>query len=167
MTVTAPVDVVAKLSTTLAIHHAPHLLPGVLACLAPQLQPRPSEGGGRVCDMAGVVGLVSLLTADGRPDLITRVLLAVSPWLPTTAGAVIPPAPSRTPAETGLTVRQTEMLHLASYGMSNGEIGRKLFLAEDTVKTHMRRAYAALGALDRAHAVRLALECGALNSDTD
>jgi DNA-binding CsgD family transcriptional regulator len=160
--VTAPVDVVAKLSTTLAIHHAPHLLPGVLACLAPHLQPYPSEGGRRTCDVAGVVGLVSLLVADGRPDLITRVLLAVTPWLP---DPDMPPAPPPPPTGTGLTVRQTEMLHLASYGLSNGDIGRKLFLSEDTVKTHLKRAYGALGARDRAHAVRPCFRNGALNSD--
>lgn len=160
--VTAPVDVVAKLSTTLAIHHAPHLLPGVLACLAPQLQPYPAEGGRRVCDVRAVVGLVSLLTQDGRPDLIGRVLLAVTPWL---TDPDAPPPPPEPPAGTGLTVRQTEMLHLVSYGCSNGEIGRKFCLAEDTVKTHLRRAYLAIGARDRAHAVRLCLESGALNLD--
>ena len=59
------------------------------------------------------------------------------------------------------------MLHLVSYGLSNGEIGRKLFLSEDTVKTHLRRAYRTIGARDRAHAVRLALRSGALTHDTD
>jgi DNA-binding CsgD family transcriptional regulator len=165
MTVNAvPPDVVAKLSTTLNLHHAPHLLPGVIACLAPYLQPRPSEQGRRVCDVGAVLGLVSLLNQDGRPDLISRVLLAVSPWLPVYTEATVPPAPA---AGTGLTVRQTEMLHLASYGLTNPDIGRKLFLAEDTVKTHMRRAYQALGARDRAHAVRIAFERGVLTPDTD
>ena len=44
-----------------------------------------------------------------------------------------------------------------SQGNSNGEIGRKLYLSEDTVKTHARRLFQKLGAHDRAHAVALGL----------
>lgn len=38
-------------------------------------------------------------------------------------------------------------------GRSNAEIGRTLFLSEDTIKTHARKMYVKLGANDRAHAV--------------
>ncbi len=38
-------------------------------------------------------------------------------------------------------------------GKSNAEIGRELFVSEDTVKTHARRLFRKLGARDRAHAV--------------
>ena len=38
-------------------------------------------------------------------------------------------------------------------GKSNGEIGRELFLSEDTVKTHARRLFRKLGVNDRAQAV--------------
>lgn len=163
--VVAPVDVVAKLSATLAIHHAPHLLPGVLACLAPSLQPQPAEEERRTVDVAAVVGLARLLFADGRPDLLTRVLLAVTPWLP---AAQVPSAPPAAPlASTGLTVRQTEMLHLVSCGFTNGEIGKKLYLAEDTVKTRLAAIYRALGAKGRAHAVRLGIRTGVIELGTD
>jgi DNA-binding CsgD family transcriptional regulator len=45
-------------------------------------------------------------------------------------------------------------------GQSNAEIGRGLFLSEDTVKTHARRLFRKLGAADRAHAVAIALRRG-------
>ncbi|SCG07541.1 regulatory protein, luxR family [Streptomyces sp. Ncost-T6T-2b] len=47
-----------------------------------------------------------------------------------------------------------------SHGRSNAEIGRELFLSEDTVKTHARRLFKKLGASDRAHAVALGFRWG-------
>jgi DNA-binding NarL/FixJ family response regulator len=45
-------------------------------------------------------------------------------------------------------------------GKSNAEIGRELFVSEDTVKTHARRLFRKLGARDRAHAVAAAFRAG-------
>jgi len=63
------------------------------------------------------------------------------------------------PAEIGavpsLTAREIKVLEGMSHGRSNAEIGRDLFLSEDTVKTHARRLFKKLGASDRAHAVAL------------
>jgi len=56
-----------------------------------------------------------------------------------------------------LTERELQILRGMTHGYSNGEIGRKLFLSEDTVKTHARRLFQKLGAHDRAHAVALGL----------
>ena len=47
-----------------------------------------------------------------------------------------------------------------SRGRSNAEIGRELYLSEDTVKTHARRLFRKLGAADRAHAVALGFRWG-------
>jgi DNA-binding NarL/FixJ family response regulator len=55
-----------------------------------------------------------------------------------------------------LTAREIQVLEGMSHGRSNAEIGRELFLSEDTVKTHARRLFKKLGASDRAHAVALA-----------
>ena len=63
------------------------------------------------------------------------------------------------PAPT-LTERELEVLSGMCEGMSNAEIGRALFLSEDTVKTHARRLFRKLGAADRAHAVAIALRRG-------
>ena len=53
----------------------------------------------------------------------------------------------------GLTQRQMQVLHGMSTGLSNSEIGRTLFLTEDTVKTHARQLFRKLGVGDRAQAV--------------
>ena len=58
------------------------------------------------------------------------------------------------------TERELQILRGMSEGHSNGEIGRELFLSEDTVKTHARRLFQKLGARDRAHAVALGLRNG-------
>lgn len=74
-------------------------------------------------------------------------------------------APVRDPALL-LTEQQTVVLDLASRGLSSEEAAHQLFLSAHTVKSHLRRAYRALGARDRAHAVRLGLETGVLTLDT-
>jgi DNA-binding NarL/FixJ family response regulator len=52
-----------------------------------------------------------------------------------------------------LTERELQVLRGMADGRSNAEIGRDLFVSEDTVKTHARRLFRKLGARDRAHAV--------------
>ena len=46
-----------------------------------------------------------------------------------------------------------QVLRGMSQGKSNGQIGRELYLSEDTVKTHARRLFRKLGVKDRAEAV--------------
>ena len=64
------------------------------------------------------------------------------------------PAP-RQPSDPGvqLTERKLQVLRGMSQGKSNGQIGRELYLSEDTVKTHARRLFRKLGVRDRAQAV--------------
>jgi DNA-binding NarL/FixJ family response regulator len=59
-----------------------------------------------------------------------------------------------------LTERELQVLTGMSRGGSNGEIGRELFLSEDTVKTHARRLFRKLGAADRAQAVAIGYRAG-------
>lgn len=66
-----------------------------------------------------------------------------------------------------LTEREMQVLHLMSHGYMNREIGRRLELSEDTVKTHGRRIFEKLEASDRTHAVRRGFETGLLLPHTD
>jgi DNA-binding NarL/FixJ family response regulator len=52
-----------------------------------------------------------------------------------------------------LTERELQVLTGMSQGKSNAQIGRELFLSEDTVKTHARRLFRKMGVADRAQAV--------------
>ena len=52
-----------------------------------------------------------------------------------------------------LTERELQVLRGMAQGKSNGQIGRELYLSEDTVKTHARRLFRKLGVRDRAQAV--------------
>jgi DNA-binding NarL/FixJ family response regulator len=51
-----------------------------------------------------------------------------------------------------LTERELQVLRGMSRGRSNAEIGKELYLSEDTVKTHARRLFRKIGAADRAQA---------------
>lgn len=59
-----------------------------------------------------------------------------------------------------LTEREREVVALAGTGLSNEEIGRRLFLSPATAKTHISRAMIKLGARDRAQLVVFAYESG-------
>lgn len=59
-----------------------------------------------------------------------------------------------------LTEREREVLVLLGKGMSNAEIGGTLFIAEQTVKTHVGKVLAKIGARDRVQAVIFAYDSG-------
>jgi DNA-binding NarL/FixJ family response regulator len=59
-----------------------------------------------------------------------------------------------------LSERETQVLDGMSRGLSNGDIGRELYLSEDTIKTHARRLFRKLNAADRAQAVAVGLRAG-------
>ena len=58
----------------------------------------------------------------------------------------------------GITPRELETLELIAQGLSNREIAEKLFVSENTVKTHSSRVFDKLGAKRRTQAVQLGKE---------
>ena len=58
------------------------------------------------------------------------------------------------------TAREIEVLQLISDGLVNREIGVRLFLSEETVKSHVRHLLAKLQARSRAHAVAVGFRRG-------
>ncbi|HEV7473763.1 MAG TPA: response regulator transcription factor [Pyrinomonadaceae bacterium] len=62
--------------------------------------------------------------------------------------------------ELGVTPREREILELIANGMSNREIAEKLFVSENTVKTHSSRLFDKLGAKRRTQAVQLGKQLG-------
>jgi DNA-binding NarL/FixJ family response regulator len=81
-------------------------------------------------------------------------------------------APGETPAEIlatpapgldRLTARENEVLLLVAAGYSNAEIGARLYIGDETVKTHVSRILAKLSLRDRVHAVVYAYRYGLIN----
>jgi DNA-binding CsgD family transcriptional regulator len=62
----------------------------------------------------------------------------------------------------GITRRELEILELVAQGLSNREIAGKLFVSENTVKTHCSRAFDKLGARRRTQAVQMGKQLGLL-----
>ena len=68
--------------------------------------------------------------------------------------------PEEFPGIGELTERESDVIRLMARGLSNGEIAGELFLGEATVKTHVGRILAKLGARDRVQAVVAAYVSG-------
>lgn len=123
-------------------------------------------------------GMVSTATAAGATRPVSPANVGRPPIAPARIGAPMPvPAAgpmtaAAVPQQRGdvvgepprrrvdLTERELQVLRGMADGKSNAEIGRELFVSEDTVKTHARRLFRKLGARDRAHAVAAAFRAG-------
>ena len=94
-----------------------------------------------------------------REKIITREVLvpAETPAAPTTFTLNRPQLDAL-----GITPRELEILTLIAQGLSNREIAARLFVSENTVKTHCSRAFDKLGARRRTEAVQRSKELGLL-----
>jgi len=103
-------------------------------------------------DLIAAVRIVAAGEALLAPSVTRRLIAEFARSRPT--------APTRSPRLAELTEREREVLRLIARGMSNQEISRQLFVAEQTVKTHINRIFAKIGLRDRAQAVVFAYESG-------
>jgi DNA-binding NarL/FixJ family response regulator len=93
------------------------------------------------------------------PRITKRLLEEYSHQLPDLSGAAR--GDDAAPAMlSGLTGRELEVLIAVAEGLSNVEIGERLFVSEATVKSHVGRVLAKLGLRNRVQAVVLAFQTG-------
>jgi LuxR family maltose regulon positive regulatory protein len=97
------------------------------------------------------------------PDYITKLLAAFEAETRKSEGKPdLPPAPPVQSLIEPLSRRELEVLRLVALGLSNREIGERLFLALDTIKGHNRRIYEKLLVQSRTEAIARARELGLL-----
>ena len=114
----------------------------------------------RLFEGVRIVAAGEALLAPG----VTRRLISEFARMPAPSkapGAAIALAAGGVPsALAALTPRETEVLRLVAEGLSNTEVAARLFVTEETVKTHVSRLLAKLGLRDRTQAVVTAYESG-------
>lgn len=132
----------------------------------------------RIRDLNGLQAILVFTTYDSDADIVRAVDAGAMGYLLKDAapeeifaairGAAVgrsvmsPPVASRlfqqlrNPDEV-LTPREAELLGLLTKGLSNRELGRRLFISEATVKTHLAHIYAKLGVDTRAAAIATAI----------
>jgi DNA-binding NarL/FixJ family response regulator len=76
------------------------------------------------------------------------------------AAAAVRPGAPQTPATPLLTDRERSILSAVASGMTTSAISRDLWISEHTIKFHLTNIYRKLGVVNRAGAVRYALENG-------
>jgi len=111
--------------------------------------------GGLTAAIFAVLGIWLGLKLTGKRERI------VVKEVPVLAGAPFVPDEKKR-EHLGITRREFEILELIAQGMSNREIAEKLYVSENTVKTHSSRVLDKLGAKRRTQAVQLGKELGLL-----
>ena len=81
------------------------------------------------------------------PQVYARLVARAAQSVATPPGAPEPALPD------GLTTREAEVLSLIAAGLTNGQIARRLYVSEATVKTHVNHIFTKAGLHDRAQAV--------------
>ncbi|MFD4439208.1 response regulator [Nocardia sp. NPDC058519] len=108
---------------------------------------------------AGAIGyLLKDTTRDQLVDAIHSAARGQTVLAPRVAERLV--ARIRRPDPITLTPREIDVLRAVADGLSNPEIGRRLVIAEATVKTHLLRIFAKLDVNDRTHAVIVAMNRG-------
>jgi LuxR family maltose regulon positive regulatory protein len=90
------------------------------------------------------------------PEYVQRIIAALPIERPLSPSA-LPSLDGSASSDDGwvepLTERETEILHLISEGLTNKEIGSRLYISGNTTKVHLRNIYGKLGVKNRTQAV--------------
>lgn len=110
--------------------------------------------GGLIAAIFAILGIWLGLKLTGKQRVVVKEIAvpAGAPFIPDEAKR----------EDLGITRRELEILELIAQGMSNREIAQKLYVSENTVKTHSSRLFDKLGAKRRTQAVQLGKESGLL-----
>lgn len=109
--------------------------------------------GGLVAAIFAAIGIwLGLKLTKTKETIIVREVpvRATGPFVPDAARV----------RELGITPREMEILEAIAAGLSTREIAEKLFVSENTVKTHSSRVFDKLNAKRRTQAVQIAKEAG-------
>ncbi|MFJ8018328.1 response regulator [Streptomyces sp. NPDC096339] len=110
---------------------------------------------------AGAIGyLLKDTTREQLVDAIRAAARGETVLAPRVAERLV--ARMRRPDPVALTARELDVLGAVADGLSNADIGKRLVIAEATVKTHLLRVFAKLDVSDRTHAVVTAMDRGLL-----
>ena len=117
--------------------------------------------GGLVAVMFAILGIwLGLKLTRTREVLVVReVPVRVEVPIPVPAAGPFVRNEARR-EQLGITRRELEILEAMASGLSNREIAERLFVSENTVKTHATRVFDKLSAKRRTQAVQLAKEAG-------
>jgi two-component system, NarL family, response regulator LiaR len=111
--------------------------------------------GGLIAATFAAVGIwLGLKLTKTQPRIVVKEIAVPSaqPFAPN----------NRKREELSITRRELEILELMAQGLSNREIAEKLYVSENTVKTHSSRVFDKLGARRRTQAVQFGKEFGLL-----
>jgi DNA-binding CsgD family transcriptional regulator len=109
--------------------------------------------GGLIAAIFAALGIwlgLRMTGRDGQKETEVVVVRATEPFVVDQARL----------AKLGITPREHEILTLIAAGLSTREIAARLFVSENTVKTHARRLFDKLDARRRTQAVQIAKEQG-------
>jgi DNA-binding NarL/FixJ family response regulator len=112
---------------------------------------------------AGARGVV--LKCGPLEDLIGAIRVATEGglWMPPSLRAQLGEAQHET-AQHSLTPREREIVHHVALGLRNAEVAEKLFISEQTVKTHLNNVFEKVGVRDRVELTLYAIRAGIIGS---
>jgi DNA-binding NarL/FixJ family response regulator len=117
-------------------------------------------------------GASGFLLKDVRPEELAEAIRIVARGDPLLApsltrwlldaldGSLVPARPKRARVLDALTESELKVFRLVGHGLSNDEIADELFIADTTVRTHLRHIFDKLGLRSRVQAVVLAYDSG-------